>query len=197
MTLEILTALSLYAFVTSVTPGPNNVMLMASGANFGFARTVPHMLGVGIGFGVMVFLVGVGLMGVFQAIPHSDLALKALSVVYMLYLAWKIASASGIDDGPRSSQPMTFLQAAAFQWVNPKAWSMALAAISLYAASQSIGSVAIVAAVFLAVNIPSVSLWALAGTQVRRLLSNPAHLRLFNIAMAALLVLSLYPILQH
>lgn len=197
MTLEILTALSLYAFVTSVTPGPNNVMLMASGANFGFARTVPHMLGVGIGFGVMVFLVGVGLMGVFQAIPHSDLALKVLSVVYMLYLAWKIASASGIDDGPKSSRPMTFLQAAAFQWVNPKAWSMALAAISLYAASQSIGSVAIVAAVFLAVNIPSVSLWALAGTQVRRLLSNPAHLRLFNVAMAALLVLSLYPILQH
>lgn len=197
MTLEILTALSLYAFVTSVTPGPNNVMLMASGANFGFARTVPHMLGVGIGFGVMVFLVGVGLMGVFRAIPHSDLALKVLSVVYMLYLAWKIASASGIDDGPKSSRPMTFLQAAAFQWVNPKAWSMALAAISLYAASQSIGSVAIVAAVFLAVNIPSVSLWALAGTQVRRLLSNPAHLRLFNIAMAALLVLSLYPILQH
>ncbi|MGE0283892.1 MAG: LysE family translocator [Rhizobiaceae bacterium] len=197
MTLEILTALCLYAFVTSVTPGPNNVMLMASGANFGFARTVPHMLGVGIGFGVMVFLVGVGLMGVFQAIPHSDLALKLVSVVYMLYLAWKIASASGIDDGPRGSQPMTFLQAAAFQWVNPKAWSMALAAISLYAASQSIGSVAVVAAVFLAVNIPSVSLWALAGTQVRRLLSNPAHLRLFNITMAALLVLSLYPILQH
>lgn len=197
MTLEILTALSLYALVTSVTPGPNNVMLMASGANFGFARTVPHMFGVGIGFGLMVFLVGIGLMGVFHAIPYSDLALKVLSVVYMLYLAWKIATASGIDDGPASSRPMTFLQAAAFQWVNPKAWSMALAAISLYAASQSVGSVAIVAGVFLAVNIPSVSLWALAGTQVRRLLSNPTHLRLFNIAMAALLVLSLYPILQH
>lgn len=197
MTPELLAALALYAFVTSVTPGPNNVMLMASGANFGFARTVPHMLGVGIGFGVMVFLVGVGLMGVFLALPYSDVTLKVVSVVYMLYLAWKIGTASGISNGEARGRPMTFLQAAAFQWVNPKAWSMALAAISLYAASQTVLAVALVAAVFLLVNIPSVSLWAYAGTQVRRLLSNPARLRAFNIAMAVLLVLSLYPVLTH
>lgn len=197
MTYELLAALTLYALVTSITPGPNNLMLMVSGANFGFARTVPHMLGVGLGFGLMVFLVGVGLMGVFHAIPYSETVLKVLSVVYMLYLAWKIANASGVGEGAAGGSPMTFLQAAAFQWVNPKAWSMALAAISLYAASQSVASVAIVAAVFMAVNLPSVSLWALAGQWVRRLLNDPSHLRAFNILMAVLLVLSLYPVLTH
>lgn len=197
MTIELLTALTLYAFVTSVTPGPNNLMLMSSGANFGFSRTIPHMAGVGLGFGFMVFLVGVGLAGLFHALPYSDLALKVLSVAYMLYLAWKIATTSGVGEGESRGQPMTFLQAAAFQWVNPKAWSMALASISLYAASQSLASVAIVALVFTMVNLPSVSIWVVVGTQVRRLLSNPDRLRLFNWIMAALLVLSLIPVLWH
>lgn len=197
MTYQLLTALTLYAFVTSITPGPNNLMLMSSGANFGFSRTLPHMAGVGLGFGFMVFLVGIGLAGLFHALPYSDLTLKVLSVAYMLYLAWKIATTSGIGDTETRARPMTFFQAAAFQWVNPKAWSMALASISLYAASQSLLSVAIVALVFTLVNLPSVSVWVLVGTQVRRLLSNPARLRLFNWAMALLLVLSLVPVLRH
>lgn len=197
MTQQILAALVLYAFVTSVTPGPNNLMLMTSGANFGFVRTIPHMAGVGLGFGFMVFLVGIGLAGLFQALPYSNLTLKVLSVGYMLYLAWKIASSSSVGDRAAGSRPMTFLQAAAFQWVNPKAWSMALAAVSLYAVSESVASVAAVALVFTLVNVPSVGVWVIAGTQIKRLLTSPNRLKIFNVAMAALLVLSLIPVLWH
>lgn len=194
MSMEILTALALFAFVSSVTPGPNNLMLMASGANFGFRRTIPHMLGIGIGFTVMIVLVGLGLIQVFDAYPIAHTILKVGSVVYLLYLAWKIANAAAPSEGAQSGSPMTFLQAAAFQWVNPKAWSMALTAISLYAPDQSIRSILLVAVVFGAINLPTVSSWTILGQQMRRVLSNPSRLRMFNWAMAAALIVSLYPV---
>ena len=131
MMIQILPALLAFAFVTSVTPGPNNMMLMASGANFGFRRTVPHMFGIAIGFTAMVFLVGMGLTGLFLAEPRLGKALAVVSVVYMLWLAWKIAHAAPPEERPSEARPLTFLQAAAFQWVNPKAWAMALSACAL------------------------------------------------------------------
>lgn len=197
MTQHIISALLIYAFVTSVTPGPNNLMLMASGANFGFRRTIPHMLGVGLGFGLMVFLVGVGLAGLFHALPYSDIVLKALSLAYMVYLSWKIATSGEMGEGDAEARPMTFVQAAAFQWVNPKAWSMALASVSLYAIGGTLTSVLIVAIVFMLVNLPSVGVWVVAGTQVKRFLNNPARMRAFNITMAVLLLLSIAPVLMH
>ena len=197
MMLETLPALALFAFVTSVTPGPNNLMLMASGANFGFRRTVPHMLGVSLGFVLMAFVVGVGLAGLFQTYPLTRTALEVVSVVYMLWLAWKIAHAAAPKGRQAGGTPMTFLQAAAFQWVNPKAWAMATNAVTLYTPDRSLWAVALVVVIFGAINLPSVSLWTLIGQQLRRVLTDARRLTLFNWTMAGLLVLSLAPVLWH
>ncbi|EFL89233.1 LysE family translocator [Ahrensia sp. R2A130] len=195
MSLEILLALISFAFVTSITPGPNNLMLMASGANFGVRRTVPHMLGVALGFVAMVALVGLGLAQIFDLYPVSRTVLQVISVIYMLWLAWKIATAAAPKDAETSGTPMTFLQAAAFQWVNPKAWAMALSAIAVYAPDRSLAAILLVAVIFGAVNLPSVGSWAWMGQQLKYVLTNATRLRIFNWTMAALLLASLYPVL--
>ena len=196
MTHDILLALLAFAFSTSVTPGPNNMMLLASGANFGFRRTLPHMFGISIGHSFMVFLVGLGLAGVFKAEPRLVLMLKLGAVAYMLWLAWKIAHAAPPKEGRAGGKPFTFAQAAAFQWVNPKAWAMALTAVTVYAPGGEVATTALVAGVFASVNLPSVSVWAAAGQALRRWLATAGRMRVFNITMAVLLVLSLWPVLQ-
>lgn len=196
MTIELLLALIGFAFVSSITPGPNNLMLMASGANFGLRRTVPHMLGISIGHAFMVTMVGLGLGQVFETYPPARLALQVISSLYLLYLAWKIANAAPPSAGEASGNPLTFLQAAAFQWVNPKAWYMAIYAITNYTPDSlgvGAGSV-IVALVFALTNLPSITVWATIGTQVKRLLSRPRLLRAFNWTMAFLLILTLVPV---
>ena len=197
MTIDLLPALAAFAFVSSITPGPNNLMLMASGANFGFRRTVPHMLGIGIGFTLMVLLVGAGLIQVFDAYPISHQILKICSVIYLLYLAWKIANAAPatVNAGETEAKPITFLQAAAFQWVNPKAWSMALTAVTAYTPDTTLPAIALVALVFGVINLPSVSIWTVMGQQMARILTNPARMVAFNWTMAGLLVASLYPVI--
>ena len=199
MTPELLAALMAFAFVSSVTPGPNNLMLMTSGINFGLARTVPHMLGVALGFTLMIILVGLGIMQLIEAIPGSQTAITIISAVYLLYMAWKIATAAPTTpdlQGQSSAKPFTFIQAALFQWVNPKAWTMALTAMAAYA-PKSMGwvGVLVVAAVFGAINLPSTGAWAVLGAKLRRFLSEPARLRAFNVMAALLLVASLYPML--
>jgi threonine/homoserine/homoserine lactone efflux protein len=195
MTLDLFTALVTFAFVTVITPGPNNLMLMASGANFGFRRTVPHMLGIGLGFPSMVVLVGVGVMQVFDLWPPAYTILRVLSVGYLLYLAWKIANAAPPEATRAGGRPLTFLQSAAFQWVNPKAWSMALSAITLYAASRDLPAVLWVAGVYVGVSAVSTTSWTVLGQQLRRLLKSRARLRAFNWVMAGLLVATLIPVL--
>lgn len=195
MTIELFTALSTFALITVITPGPNNLMLMASGANFGFRRTIPHMMGIGLGFPAMVLLVGVGIMQVFDLWPFTYVALKVLSVAYLLYLSWKIANAAPPKETQAEGRPLTFLQSAAFQWVNPKAWSMALSAITLYAASRDVSAVMWVAGVYVAASVISTTSWTVLGQQLRRLLKNPARLRTFNWIMAVLLVATLVPVL--
>lgn len=198
MTQELLLALAGFAFVSSITPGPNNLMLMASGTNFGFARTIPHMLGVGIGFTLMIVLVGGGLAAVFERFPVAHTVLKYVSVAYLLWLAWKIATAPapGAKGGPDAkARPMTFIEAALFQWVNPKAWTMALTAVSAYTVQSSpVVSLLVVAAVFGLINLPCTSSWALMGVQLRRFLDDPVKLRAFNVTAAVLLVASLWPV---
>lgn len=195
MTLDLLTALATFALVTVITPGPNNLMLMASGANYGFRRTVPHMMGIGLGFPSMVFVVGIGVTRLFDQWPLSYTVLKVLSVAYLLYLAWKIANAAPPGEAQAEGRPLSFLQAAAFQWVNPKAWSMALSAITLYAASRDLNAVLWVAGVYVVMSVISTTSWTVLGQQLRRLLGTSARLRIFNWTMAALLVATLIPVL--
>jgi threonine/homoserine/homoserine lactone efflux protein len=200
MTTELFAALAVFAFVSSITPGPNNLMLMTSGINFGIRRTVPHMLGVSLGFMLMIALIGLGVMKVIEAVPGSMLFITVASGLYLLYMAWKIAttSTSPTENGAAAakSKPFTFLQAALFQWVNPKAWTMALTAISAYAPkSQGWVGVFIVAAVFGIINLPSTGAWAVMGSKMRQFLASPIRLKTFNVTAALLLVASLYPML--
>ncbi|MDZ4332075.1 MAG: LysE family translocator [Pseudomonas sp.] len=196
MTTELLLAFIAFAFVTSVTPGPNNMMLLASGVNFGLRRSLPHMFGISLGFMLLVASVGLGLGQLFEQVPLLYSVLRYLGAAYLLYLAWKIAN-SGAPDSQNNAagKPFSFLQAAAFQWVNPKAWIMAIGAITTYTPQENfVVNVLLIAALFALVNCPSVGLWTVAGSLLRNWLSNARALRVFNIAMALLLVASLYPI---
>jgi threonine/homoserine/homoserine lactone efflux protein len=197
MSLEIFAALIVFAFVTSITPGPNNLMLLASGVNFGFRRTVPHMLGVGFGFLVLLLCVGLGLGAIIARFPIVHVGLKIGGTLYILYLAWRLATSRSIGDGRSSGRPMTFLEAVAFQWVNPKAWVMAIAAMAAYTDPDSyVLSVLIVGLTFAAVGVPSVSAWAGFGMALRSWLADPLRLKWFNMVTGALLVLSLWPMLR-
>lgn len=197
MSADTLFALVLFAFATSITPGPNNMMLFASGVNFGFRRTVPHMLGIGAGFLSLLIGVGMGLGAVMHAYPPAFIALKVAGGLYLLWIAWKIGSSRSMGEGEVKARPMTFLGAAAFQWVNPKAWVMAVTAMAVYPNPEQYAlTVAIVALVFAAVNVPSVSTWAGFGSALREWLAVPVRLKWFNITMAVLLVLSLWPMLK-
>ncbi|MGF1780086.1 LysE family translocator [Vibrio fluvialis] len=183
-----------FAFVSTFTPGPNNIMLMTSGANVGFWRTIPHMLGVTFGFSVMVLLVGVGLTGLFQAYPVLQQILHVACLVYLVYLAIKIARSTPANK-KHQYKPMSFLSAAMFQWVNPKGWSMALTAVSVYNQSASWAQLLLIALVFAAVNIPSVSVWTAAGKQLSHWMTHPKYVRWFNGSMGGLLLLSTVPML--
>jgi threonine/homoserine/homoserine lactone efflux protein len=197
MQAETFLALFLFAFTTSITPGPNNMMLFASGVNFGFFRTVPHMLGIGAGFLSLLIAVGLGLGALLHSVPLLHTVLKFAGGAYLVWIAWKIGTSRSLSEGKGNAVPMTFLQAAAFQWINPKAWVMAVTAMATYTSQQSyLASVIWVGIVFAIVNVPSVSTWAGFGSALRQWLSDPVRLKWFNITMAVLLVVSLWPMLR-
>ena len=187
--------LALFAFVSSVTPGPNNVMLTASGATFGYRRSIPHMLGISLGVVVMLLLVGAGLGTVFEREPRLYTLLKYVGAAYLVWLAWKIAGSTQLDSGQAGAKPLSFWQAAAFQWVNPKAWIMAVGIVATYTPRDGFFVNLLLAAMVLGlVNYPSVSVWTLFGSTVGRALRTPQALRYFNLSMGGLLLLSLYPV---
>jgi threonine/homoserine/homoserine lactone efflux protein len=197
MSTDLLAPLVLFCAVTLFTPGPNNVMLMTSGLNYGVRRTVPHLLGVVLGFSLMVALVGLGLGAVIERLPLIYVVMQWIGAGYMLYLAWAIARSGPIDAGGESSgRPLTFVEAAAFQWINPKAWVMAVGAMSTYASIAVFPSnVILISGLFGALGILSAGAWVLFGEALRRLLTRPRTVRMFNAAMALLLVGSLLPVL--
>ena len=173
------------------------MMLMASGANFGMARSVPHVAGISIGFAVMIVLVGFGLAQLFDLYPVLHTVLKVTAALYMTWLAWKIATAAPKIDAPEDvGKPFTFMQAALFQWVNPKAWAMALTTVTVYM-PESLGILApvIVALLFQIMGVPCMVAWNVLGVGMRRFLTTAGRLRIFNVVMGALLVLSLWPII--
>jgi hypothetical protein len=194
MTFETFLALSLYSFVASATPGPNNLMLLASGVNFGIRRTVPHMLGIAIGFTAMVAIIGFGLGALLDIVPGLMTALRYVALAYTVWLAWNLGTSGSLGTGKTGAQPMSFVAACLFQWVNPKAWVMALTATALYTtADHYIVSVLLVSAVFGVINLPCISVWAGFGVALRQILAIPARLRAFNILMAVLLLASTLP----
>jgi len=190
------TALALvsFAFAAAMTPGPNNIMLTASGVNFGFTRTIPHMIGICAGFVALVLAVGLGIGAAFTALPQAKTVLKLIGAAYMLWLAWKVATAVAVDTDEQNASPFTFWQAAAFQWVNPKAWVMSVSAMAIYVRPLHVEvDVAAVTLAFGLVTVPAVVTWAGFGHVLRNALQEPAKLRLFNVAMALLLVASIVP----
>ncbi len=195
MNTEWLLSFIAFAFATAGTPGPNNLMLAASGATFGLRRTLRHVFGVSLGFAAMIAAVGLGLAGLFEALPGLKTLLKWIGGAYLLFLAWKIATTTpaGTNNGetPRG-QPLTFIQAAAFQWVNPKAWSMVLAMMGVYA-GHNMGHAAdmlTMAGLFAIIGTITAGSWTLMGEFAGRLLS-ARQLVWFNRLMALLLVASL------
>lgn len=195
LSLGMIASLALFALVSSITPGPNNLMLTSSGLNFGLRRTVPHIFGISIGVAVMLVLVGLGLSTVFQAWPVLYTVLKFAGGAYLLYLAWCIGTAGPIGPGESRGKPFTFLQAAAFQWVNPKAWIMSIGIIATYTPQDGFYVNLLVAAlVCTVVNLPSITLWAAFGSALAKILRAPRAVRVFNVFMALLLVASLYPL---
>jgi threonine/homoserine/homoserine lactone efflux protein len=179
------------------TPGPNNVLVASSGANFGFRATIPHILGITFGYPLMLLLVGVGLAKIFIAVPQVHWVLKYVSIGYLLYLAWNIASAGPPGgEAQKIGKPLTFFQAAAFQWVNGKGWVAAVSAVTTYTAVESslLLQVAALAGIALVVTVGAVTCWTLFGAMLRRYLHSERRRRHFNYAMAALLVLAIVPV---
>jgi threonine/homoserine/homoserine lactone efflux protein len=195
MPLDLFLALALFATVTAFTPGPNNIMVTASGVNFGFARTIPHMAGIATGFLMLLVACATGLGLVFTAVPGLQTALKIAGAVYMLWLAWKVANAGSADGNAEvPAKPMSFWQAFAFQWVNPKAVVTGLAAIAIYVRPDNrILDFLILAAVFMLTTVTTVMVWTGFGVVLRGILKTPRHARTFNITMALLLVVSIVP----
>ncbi len=188
---DFLSAFVMFALVASATPGPNNMMVMASGAHFGIARTLPHVFGIAFGFALMLFLVGAGMMQVFAALPGLHGVLRVVSVAWLLWLAWKIATAGRPGGKGVAGRPLGFVQAAAFQWVNPKAWSIATSAIVAFVPDGAMSGIVTATLVFAAMSPFVTGAWALAGSLIGGALATPGRLVLFNYTMAGLLVLSL------
>ncbi len=197
MSVDLLAALLLFVVVTLITPGPNNAMLMTTGLTYGFRRGLPHLMGVAIGFGVMVLAVGVGLGAVIAAVPMIYTVLKYAGAAYLLYLAWQIATASPeFEAAQAEGRPISFMQAAAFQWLNPKGWVMAVGAVSTYAGVAPYPiNMALIACLFGVLGIASSGVWLGFGTGLRKVLRSPRAVRAVNIVLALLLVASLWPVL--
>lgn len=189
-------AIILFAIVSCVTPGPNNAMIMASGLNYGIRRSLPHYFGICLGFPVMVVAVGLGLAGLFELYPALHTVLKVIGAAYLSYLAWKIASAPVSNMNRSGGKPFSFIQAAGFQWVNPKAWALAVGATVAYTVSDSTYAlqVVIIAIIFFMFGAPCIMLWLWFGSTLKSVLQNPDHVRLFNVTMALLLIASLIPV---
>lgn len=190
-------AVTLFATVATVTPGPNNLMLLTSGLNFGLRRSMPHFWGICLGFPVMLLAVGLGAGALFEYVPGLHLALKVLACAYLLYLAWRIAVMTPAAAATEGGRPFSFLQAALFQWVNPKAWMICLGAVAAYTSLDRgvLGQSLLLAFIFLLVTVPCVGVWLALGHGARRLLAAPRVLWAFNVSMALLLVVSLWPTL--
>ena len=195
--MELYLAIFIFAASTTVTPGPNNIMIMTSGLNYGVKSSIPHLLGICFGFPAMVIMVGLGFSVFFETYPLFHEVIKVLGVVYLLYLAWLIALSSSTALEGEKSKSFSFTQAALFQWVNPKAWVMATSAVSAYTsiASDLFSQVVIIALAFFIVSFPCIGVWLFFGVGLKKYLNSSKNQKIFNLSMALLLVASGLPVL--
>lgn len=196
--MEIFIAVLFFAFSTTITPGPNNVMIMSSAVNYGIRASMPHFLGICLGFPLMVLLVGFGFGVIFERFPNLHQLIKVIGVIYLLWLAWHIASAEPKAIKKGEKKPFTFWQAALFQWVNAKAWMMASGAVAAYTTvnGNPVTEVLAITAAFLLMAFPCVGTWLLFGSLLRKFLANSIFQRIFNVTMGLILVASIIPVLQ-
>jgi len=196
---QLMLAFIAFAAATLFTPGPNNIMLMASGLNYGFRRTLPHIAGVTLGFSFLVAVMGLGLGAVFAAYPVLHTVLKYAGAAYLTYLAIVIALAKPAEKaGGGDGRPMTFLEAALFQWVNVKGWVIAVGAVTAYAAIAAYPlNIAMLSVLLFVIGVGSSTTWVLLGTSLQALVRSPRAVRIFNGVMAVLLLASLYPVLME
>jgi len=197
--LTMLISISSFALAGVLTPGPNNIMLLSSGLTFGYKNTIPHMLGVMLGFSIMVILVGLGIGAIFETFPIIFTILKVIGITYLFWMAWHIANSKSElkTKNNQNAKPFTFIQAASFQWVNPKAWFMAITATVSFVTNPEYGfiQVIIIACIFMLAGFLSTNTWTLGGVYLKKLIKNPLHVRIFNITMAVLIVASVLPVI--
>ncbi|MAD76099.1 MAG: lysine transporter LysE [Rheinheimera sp.] len=197
--MELFLAVLFFAFSTTITPGPNNVMIMSSGVNYGIKQSVPHWLGICFGFPLMVLLVGLGFGVIFDRYPQLHQLIKIAGTLYLIWLAWRIASARPETIATGKSKPFTFVQAALFQWVNGKAWVMASGAVAAFTSVSGVywWQVAMITLAFLMMAFPCVGVWLVFGAGLRKVLTKPLFQRIFNIFMGSILLLSVLPVIAQ
>lgn len=195
--MDYLIAIVLFAISSSVTPGPNNITIMASGVNFGIRKSLPVFMGICVGFAIMLLLVGIGFGQIFEQIPALHIFIKFFGTLYLLYLAFLIATADEITMSNTQAKPLTFINGALFQWLNAKAWVVATGAIAAFTTvgvdfyTQNI----IIALVFLVISFPCVGIWLFFGSALKKRLKSKQHRRMFNYSMGGLLVISVIPVI--
>jgi len=189
-------AFLLFAIVSGFTPGPNNIMVMTSGLNHGISKTLPHCLGVSIGFPVMAAAVGFGLSSVFSQYPLLHQVIKIVGISYLMYLAWKIANTRNPGASEKLQKPLSFLQALAFQWVNPKAWVVIIGAVAAYTSGDNLTlQIVYIMFTFLVIGALSVGLWLFMGAALQNIIQSQRQLQIFNVIMAIILITSVIPII--
>ncbi len=197
--LEISQALLLFTFSTSITPGPNNVMMLASGLNYGIKRSLLHLVGIAVGFTFMVLVVGAGFGLLFTRYPHIHEVIKIAGLIYLLILAWRIATTvpKGLDGSNRL--PINFVQAALFQWLNPKAWMMATSGVATFlnAGEGQTFQLLQIAGTFMLASFTCTGSWLVFGAALKHVLNKPQYMQIFNLVMAGLLLLSIMPTLRQ
>lgn len=197
--MELYIAILVFAVSTTITPGPNNIMIMSSGLNFGLKRSLPHLMGIGLGFPLMVAGVGLGFGAIFERFPVIHEVIKVLGVLYLIYLAYLVATSApkSLDNDTNETKPLTFIQAALFQWINPKAWVMATGAVAAYTTQDAsiMLQVMFISLAFLIAGVPCVGVWLVCGTWLKRFLKEVKYQRIFNLSMATLLIVSILPVI--
>ena len=191
--MEYYLSLLTFTLVTCITPGPNNLMLLASGLNHGVKSSLPHYFGISIGFFTLVLMVAFGLGSFLKAFPGLFSVMKWLGASYLIFLAWKIARSGSSDVSAAIKKPLTFIQAAAFQYVNPKTWVMAIAAITTFSRDSKVGSAAVIVAAFLVTGLFSQGVWLLSGQGLQGILRMEKSVNVFNYVIGTLLILSVIP----